>query len=38
MPIARTWNEDLFAALDDKERELLNRALEKVISASQDEL
>ena len=37
MPIARKWNVDLFACLDDKERELLNRALEKVIAATQED-
>ncbi|WP_322030015.1 MarR family winged helix-turn-helix transcriptional regulator [Paraburkholderia sp. J76] len=38
MPIARKWNVDLFASLDDKERDALARALDKVIEAMQAEL
>lgn len=38
MPIARKWNVDLFASLDDKERDTLARALDKVIEAMQAEL
>jgi DNA-binding MarR family transcriptional regulator len=37
MPIARKWNQDLFACLDDREREALRRALDKVIEAAQTE-
>ena len=38
MPVARKWNVDLFASLDDKERDALARALDKVIDAMQTEL
>ncbi len=31
MPVARKWNTDLFACLDDAERNALHRALDKVI-------
>jgi len=34
MPIARKWNADLFACLDDAEKEALGRALDKVIAAA----
>ncbi|SDB96278.1 MarR family winged helix-turn-helix transcriptional regulator [Paraburkholderia lycopersici] len=37
MPVARKWNVDLFASLDDKERDTLARALDKVINAMQAE-
>lgn len=32
MPIARKWNASLFACLDDAEREVFGRALDKVIA------
>ena len=38
MPVARKWNVDLFASLDDKERDTLARALDKVIDAMRTEL
>jgi DNA-binding MarR family transcriptional regulator len=34
MPIARKWNTDLFACLDDAEKEAFGRALNKVITAA----
>jgi DNA-binding MarR family transcriptional regulator len=34
MPIARKWNADLFACLDEGEKEALGRALDKVIAAA----
>ncbi|RQH07368.1 MarR family winged helix-turn-helix transcriptional regulator [Paraburkholderia dinghuensis] len=34
MPVARKWNLDFFSCLDDKEREILRRVLDKVIDAS----
>ncbi|WP_233863346.1 MarR family winged helix-turn-helix transcriptional regulator [Paraburkholderia adhaesiva] len=34
MPVARKWNLDFFSCLDDKEREILRRVLDKVINAS----
>jgi DNA-binding MarR family transcriptional regulator len=34
MPIARKWNADLFACLDEAEKEALGRALDKVIAAA----
>jgi DNA-binding MarR family transcriptional regulator len=37
MPVARKWNLDLFASLDDKERKTLRRALDKIIDAMQGE-
>ncbi|WP_322106472.1 MarR family winged helix-turn-helix transcriptional regulator [Paraburkholderia sp. J41] len=37
MPIARKWNVDLFASLDESERDALARALDKVIEAIQPE-
>lgn len=33
MPVARKWNVDLFASLDESERDALARALDKVIEA-----
>lgn len=33
MPVARKWNVDLFATLNDAEREALAKALDKVIDA-----
>jgi hypothetical protein len=38
MPVARKWNTDLFACLDDKEREALDRALDKVIASAQEQI
>ncbi|MGH8778618.1 MarR family winged helix-turn-helix transcriptional regulator [Paraburkholderia sp.] len=35
MPIARKWNEDFFAGLDEKEKTVLSRALDKVIANAQ---
>lgn len=32
MPIARKWNEDFFASLDEKEKVVLSRALDKAIA------
>lgn len=34
MPIARKWNADLFACLDEAEKEAFGRALNKVIAAA----
>ncbi|WP_028224817.1 MarR family winged helix-turn-helix transcriptional regulator [Paraburkholderia ferrariae] len=38
MPVARKWNTDFFSCLDDKERETLRRALDKVIEAAQADM
>ncbi|WP_322009039.1 MarR family winged helix-turn-helix transcriptional regulator [Paraburkholderia sp. J12] len=38
MPVARKWNTDFFSCLDDKERETLRRALDKVIEAAQEDM
>lgn len=35
MPIARKWNEDFFASLDEKEKVVLSRALDKAIANAQ---
>jgi DNA-binding MarR family transcriptional regulator len=35
MPIARKWNEDFFASLDEKEKVVLSRALDKAIASAQ---
>ena len=37
MPIARKWNADLFACLDDAEAQALGRALDKVIAHALDD-
>lgn len=34
MPIARKWNADLFACLDEAEKEAFGRALDKVVAAA----
>jgi DNA-binding MarR family transcriptional regulator len=34
MPIARKWNADLFACLDEAEKEAFGRALDKLIAAA----
>ena len=34
MPIARKWNADLFACLDEAEKEAFGRALNKVVAAA----
>jgi hypothetical protein len=35
MPIARKWNVDLFACLDENEQATLSNALDKVIESMQ---
>jgi DNA-binding MarR family transcriptional regulator len=38
MPIARKWNADLFACLDDKEKALLGAALDRIIEHAQSQI